>query len=256
MQNPSRIISLLFVVLGSPSAFADVGFYADVMPLVDANCVTCHADDGVSFSFEDPEVTYNFRAAIALAVENNSMPPWLAEPGHQSYEGDYSLSAEQKALIAEWAAAGYPLGEPQSLVSVGEEEQSFDADWTVDILQQGPYLPDQVNKDDYRCFIVDWPYESDIYVTGFMAEPGNTRIAHHLVAHMVGPESVQLLKTLSEEEDGQGHQCFGGPLPDRIEDVRAQVEDRFPGEWEKLANDNYWLSHWADRKSTRLNSSH
>ena len=245
MQKPSRYLFPLIAIMGSPAAIADVEFYSDVMPLIDANCVTCHSNDGISFSFEDADETYNYRAVIALAVANGSMPPWLAEPGHQSYAGDYSLTAEQKGLVAEWAAAGFPRGEEKALVAAEAEGRIFDADWTVDILQQGPYLPDQVNKDDYRCFIVDWPYDTDKYVTGFMAEPGNTRIAHHLVAHMIEPESVQLLKTLSEEEEGQGHQCFGGPLPDRIGDIRAQVEERFPGEWDKLANENYWLTHWA-----------
>ena len=238
---------LLSMLLGTHLAVAEVEFHADVMPLIDANCITCHASDGVSFSFEDPDKTYNFRAAIALAVRDDRMPPWLAEPGHQSYVDDYSLTADEKSLIAEWAAAGYPRAESASAVTAVAESRIFDADWSVEVLQDGPYLPNQDSKDDYRCFIIDWPYDSDKYVTGFQAEPGNTRIAHHLVAHMIGPESVDLLKTLSEEEEGQGHQCFGGALPDRIDDdeVERQVEERFPGGWEKLVNDSYWLSHWA-----------
>jgi len=246
MKHPIRYLPL-GLLLGAGLAAAEVEFHADVMPLIEANCVTCHAYDGVSFSFEDPEETYNFRAAIALAVKESRMPPWLAEPGHQSYVGDYSLTADQKALIAEWAAAGYSRDESVSTASAIPESGTFEADWSVAVLQDGPYQPNQDRKDDYRCFIVDWPYDTETYVTGFMAEPGNTRLAHHLVAHMVGPESVALLKTLSDEEEGQGHQCFGGPLPDRMgdENVKHDVEERFPGGWEKLADDNYWLSHWA-----------
>ena len=235
------------LMLGTQLATAEVEFHADVMPLIEANCLVCHATDGVSFSFENPEETYNFRMAIALAVKENRMPPWLAEPGHQEYVGDYSLTAEEKALIAEWAAAGYARAETEYTESEIPEIKTFDADLSVAVLQDGPYRPNQNRKDDYRCFIVDWPYETDTYVTGFMAEPGNTRLAHHLVAHMIEPESVALLKTLSDEEEGQGHQCFGGALPDRFDDesARLDVEERFPGGWEKLANDNYWLSHWA-----------
>ena len=70
------------MLLCTHPAVADIEFHADVMPLIDANCITCHASDGVSFSFEDPDETYNFRAAIALAVRDDRMPPWLAEPGH------------------------------------------------------------------------------------------------------------------------------------------------------------------------------
>jgi hypothetical protein len=235
------------MLLGTQLAVADVEFNADVMPLINANCVTCHATDGVSFSFEDPDETYNFRMAIALAVKDDRMPPWLAEPGHQSYVDDYSLTTDEKSLIAEWAAGGYQRAESVPVVAATEINGTFDADWSVPALAGESYLPNQDRKDDYRCFIVDWPYDTDKYVTGFLAEPGNMKIAHHLVAHMIGPESVDLLKTLSEEEEGPGHQCFGGALPDRFDDdeVQQQVEERFPGGWDKLVDESYWLSHWA-----------
>ena len=238
---------LLSFLFGAGAAVADVEFHKDVMPLINAKCVTCHAVDGVSFSFEDPDETYNYRMAIALAVQEDRMPPWLAEPGHQSYVDDYSLSTTEKSLIAEWAAAEYPRSGSAPTSTVVTEAREFEADWSVNILADGPYLPDQDNADDYRCFIVDWPYDTDNYITGFMAEPGNTRVAHHIVMWMISPGSVELVKTLSEEEEGQGHQCFSGPLPDSaVEDeVRQRAEERFPGGLNKYLSENFWLSHWA-----------
>ena len=243
----SKNVLLAGILLSSQYAIAEVEFNEHVMPLIESNCVTCHSEEGVSFSFEDPDVTYNFRMAIASAVKDDRMPPWLAEPGHENYVDDYSLTSEQKALVAEWAAAGFPRDETKSRVSVAVDQQIFEADITMAALRDAAYLPDQENKDDYRCFIVDWPYEEDKYVTGFLAEPGNLRVAHHLVAHMIAPESVEFIKMLSEEEEGPGHQCFGGPLPDRMGDkaVKDEIEKRYPGEWEKLTENNYWLSHWA-----------
>jgi hypothetical protein len=85
MQHFSRYFLLIFL-FGAGMAVADIEFHKDVMPLINAKCVTCHAVDGVSFSFEDPDETYNYRMAIALAVQDDRMPPWLAEPGHQSYK--------------------------------------------------------------------------------------------------------------------------------------------------------------------------
>ena len=238
---------LLGILLGSRLAIAEVEFHQHVMPLIEANCITCHSHQGVSFSFEDPDETYMFRAAIALAVQQDRMPPWLAAPGHQSYVGDYSLTSDEKSLIAQWAAAGFPRADTVAAVSVKSELNSFDADLTVAVLPGGSYLPDQNNKDDYRCFIVDWPYDTEKYVTGFMAEPGNTRVSHHLVNYTVGPGAANILRTLSEEEEGPGHQCFGGPLPDRIGDdgERQRIEERFPDGWNRLVDDSYWLSHWA-----------
>ena len=246
MKHPTYIL-LIATILSARPAFAEVEFHKDVMPLIAASCIICHAEDGVSFSFEDPDETYNYRAAISLAVENGRMPPWLAEPGHQDYIGDYSLTADEKSLIADWAAAGYPRSESVLVAASHAEIKTFDADLTIAVLPDGSYLPPQDRTDEYRCFIVDWPYETDKYVTGFKAEPGNTRVAHHLVNHAIGPDAVAILKALSEEEEGPGHRCFGGPLPDRIGDdgMKEEIEARFPGGWDKLIEENYWLSHWA-----------
>jgi len=248
MERLSRFL-LIAILLGcGPGiAAAEVEFHEDVMPLIAANCVICHSNDGVSFSFEDPDDVYPFRAAIAFSVADDRMPPWLAESGHQDYVGDISLTGEEKLLIAEWADAGYPRADTVTAVFAKAEVKDFDADLTVAVLPGGSYLPDQDNADDYRCFIVDWPYDTDKYVTGFMAQPGNTRVSHHLVNYTVGPEAADILKTLSEEEEGSGHQCFGGPLPDSIgkKGARKRIEERFPDGWNRLVNNAYWLSHWA-----------
>ena len=45
------------LMLGTRLATAEVEFHADVIPLIEANCLVCHATDGVSFSFENPEET-------------------------------------------------------------------------------------------------------------------------------------------------------------------------------------------------------
>ena len=175
------------------------------------------------------------------------MPPWLAEGGHQEYVGDYSLTNDEKQLVAAWAAADYPKGEATKTRFSSPELIAFEADLTLDVIPNGSYLPNQERKDDYRCFIVDWPYEEDMYVTGFMATPGNLKVAHHLVNFAVGPEASEILKTISEEEEGPGHQCFGGALPDRLGSDEAQqaLEARFPGGMETLYRNNFWLSHWA-----------
>ncbi len=248
MNDVKRYLSVLPLIFCLPAFGGEnVEFYADVMPLIASNCITCHAEDGVSFSFENPEDTYTLRTAIASAVAEERMPPWLAESGHQAYVGDYSLSDAEKAIVAAWAAAGFPKGEPTASRFSNPEVLDFDADLSIAVIPDGRYLPNQERKDDYRCFVIDWPYEEDMYVTGFMATPGNLRVSHHLVNFVVGPEAADILRTISEEEAGQGHQCFGGALPDSLgsKEARASLDARFPGAMDKLMKNNFWLSHWA-----------
>lgn len=232
-------------LLLAASAMADTEFNNDVLPLVADNCLVCHSDAGVSFSLEDPDTVYSLRQALTDAVANRRMPPWLAEPGHQEYRDDYSLTADEIAVFADWADAGYPRrGTASTKASVFIPE--FDSDLTLAVLPDDQYLPNQSRKDDYRCFLLEWPYDEDVYVTGFKATPGNLKVAHHLVNFVVGPEGAEVLKAVSAEEEGPGHQCFGGPLPDRFgsEEARTELEARFPGGWDKLQQ-NFWLSHWA-----------
>jgi hypothetical protein len=225
----------------------NVEFYKDVMPLIESRCITCHSHEGVSFSYENADEAYALRMAITDAVVNERMPPWLPEAGHQVYVDDFSLTAAEKAVFADWAEAGYPRAQQSASVAKKKSSYVFDADLTLDVLPVESYLPDQDRKDDYRCFIVDWPYEEDMYVTGFMASPGNLRVAHHLVNYTVGPEGAEILRTLSEEEEGPGHQCFGGPFPDKLGDdeYQARLEKRFPGGFDAMVDNYFWLSHWA-----------
>ena len=248
MQKTSRLIPLLAALVATTAyADAEVEFYKDVMPLVESNCITCHSHDSVSFSFENADETYVLRMAIADAVRNDRMPPWLAEPGHQQYMDDFSLSADEKQVFNDWADAGYPKADMPPDETTRAQEYIFEADLSMNVLPVEAYLPDQDRKDDYRCFIVDWPYEQDMYVTGFMASPGNLRVAHHLVNHVVGPEGADLIKLMSDEDEGPGHQCFGGPFPDKLGDeaYRASIDERFPGALEEMVDNSYWLSHWA-----------
>jgi hypothetical protein len=124
---------------------------------------------------------------------------------------------------------------------------SLQTNLSVELNSGRSYLPNQERKDDYRCFIIEWPYETKKYVTGFKADPGNLRIAHHLVNFAVGPESADMVRELSADEEGEGHQCFGGPLPDRManDENRAKFDERHPGAWDQLQKDYFWLSHWA-----------
>ena len=206
MRIIKHLLSLLTIGALPLTAMADdVEFYKDVMPLIESRCITCHSHDGVSFSYENADEAYALRMAITDAVANDRMPPWLPESGHQTYMDDFSLTPAEKTLFRDWAAAGYPKGDESDYVVDRVQEFIFDADVTMDVLPVEAYLPDQDSKDDYRCFIVDWPYDTEMYVTGFQADPGNLRIAHHLVNYAVGPEGADLLKILSEEDDGPGH---------------------------------------------------
>jgi hypothetical protein len=72
------------------------------------------------------------------------------------------------------------------------------------------YTPRQ-SPDDYRCFVIDWPYDTRKYLTGFGVNPGDPEIVHHVIAFLAPPDSVADAEALDEAEEGPGYTCFGGP---------------------------------------------
>src|SRR5271168_3838354 len=87
-------------------------FYRDVLPILEAHCQECHRAGGIApMALETYEQTRNFATAIRTATSDKTMPPWFADPTVGKFSNDPSLSAEQIARLAAWAASGAPAGD-------------------------------------------------------------------------------------------------------------------------------------------------
>jgi hypothetical protein len=218
-------------------------YYSDVRPVLVESCTMCHTADGISWSMDDAEATYEQHRRIARAVTSGNMPPWIAEAGHQQYMDDLSLGDDVIALIAAWRDAGFPKGSPRPDAEPSRSVMAFTPDVSIDIMDGQSYLPTQNRDDDYRCFVAEWTGEEPVYLTGFRAVPGNPNVAHHVVVHAVDPEMTDRFKELDAEEEGLGYQCFGGALPDRLD--QESYEARYPDGVRELLRSEWWLAHWA-----------
>jgi hypothetical protein len=245
-----KINKYLWLILAvfSPFLFADgPNYYQDIRPIIEKNCLSCHADTKVSFSFEDPEKAFVFHAAMNSAVQDRRMPPWLAAPGVEKYQQDISLSEDEIKLFRQWANAGYAKGvDKKAPIVKSKQVESFSSNLLLNITKAA-YLPNQKNKDDYRCFLTDWPEEEDLYVTGFKASPGNLKVMHHLVLYTASPDTVDMLKYLDGLDSKEGYQCYGGALPDMLGDkkTKEEFEHKYPDGVKQLQDNNFWLAQWA-----------
>jgi hypothetical protein len=244
MRGSALPLATLALALAVPAQASAQDYYTDVRPVLVENCVGCHSDDGIGWSMENAETTFEEHRMIARAVTSEMMPPWLAEGGHQKYLGDLSLDDDVIGMVASWRDAGFPKGEarpdpaPSTMTS-----NAFSADRSLEVLAGQSYLPRRDMDDDYRCFVVDWTGDQLDYVTGFRAVPGNENIAHHVVVHVVEPDMVDRYKEIDAETDGAGYECFGGALPTSF-DWEA-YEARYPNGRRDLSNGEWWFNHWA-----------
>src|ERR1700729_110329 len=98
------------------TAFAAVPpptFNKDIAPILNENCASCHRPGEVApfslLSYQDAAK----RASLLTAVtQTRVMPPWKPEPGYGSFVNERRLTDRQIALIADWAKAGAPEGDP------------------------------------------------------------------------------------------------------------------------------------------------
>src|SRR5712671_3044260 len=87
-------------------------YYRDVLPILQKHCEVCHRAGGIApISFANYEMARRYAEAICLVTENKSMPPWFAVGGIGRFSNDPSLSGEEIATLAAWAAGNAPAGD-------------------------------------------------------------------------------------------------------------------------------------------------
>lgn len=187
-----------------------VTWHRDVRPIVERSCVGCHTPGGIGpFSLQEYETAFEFKDRIADQVATRTMPPWLAGPGCSEYDHDPSLPQEEIDTIVQWVDLGAPEGNPADAPAPEQNEEGLSR---VDMSLEMPELyVQQIEPDDYRCFLIDWPEDTVKYVTGFRANPGNAAVVHHVIAFLVTPDEVAQYQAYDDAEPGAGYTCFGGP---------------------------------------------
>jgi hypothetical protein len=65
-------------------------------------------------------------------------------------------------------------------------------------------------RDDYRCFVLDWPDRSR-YVTGFDVSPGERREVHHMIVYVASPADAATVDGWDARDPAPGYGCYGGP---------------------------------------------
>ncbi len=188
-------------------------YHQDVAPLIATHCADCHSDGDIApfplTSFEEAKAV---RELIRAAVVSREMPPWLAADGCTDYHGDRSLTEVEIDTLVRWVDAGAPQGDPTSSAAAVREVARptlSQADLTLPMPE--PYVPETSRPDDYRCFILDWPHDTDRFVTGFSAQPGNRALVHHVLAFLIPPDKLSRYVALDAADPGNGYTCFGGP---------------------------------------------
>ncbi len=187
-----------------------VTYSKDIAPILNENCAACHRPGEIGpfslLSYADAQKRAEF---IAEVTADKRMPPWKAEPGVARFRDERHLTAEQVKLLADWAKAGAPEGDPAKAPKppvFSDGWQLGEPDMVLKMPQ--PFSVPAGGNDVYRCFVVPIPLDEDRMVSAVEFRPGNSRVVHHAIMFLDS-------KGQARERDGKdgqpGFPCFGTP---------------------------------------------
>jgi hypothetical protein len=191
-------------------------FYADVLPILQQHCQSCHRAGGIApLPFETYEQTRQYAGAIRRATQEKSMPPWFAEPNVGRFSNDPSLTPLQIETLAAWAETKSPAGEAHDAPPPLRWVES----WTIpkpDVILKMPLaVPLPASGDvEYTYEIVPTHFTEDRWVQTAEILPALRANVHHAVVYLRPPDSKWLrhapvgipftASTLSDPEDRRG----------------------------------------------------
>lgn len=210
--------SLVLAAAGCPAEDTGPTFHADVAPLLQRECMSCHQEGGIApFALTTFAEASAQSALIAFSVQSRRMPPSNLDNSGDCMtfpEGRW-LSDEEIAVFTGWHEAGAPEGsapatpiEPLPLVTLGDQAEGL-----VDVVMAEPYTPvgsAREPNDDYRCFILDPERDVDSWLTAYEILPGEPDEVHHmLLFSLLSDEAEAAAADLDAADNRPGFECFG-----------------------------------------------
>src|SRR5208282_4287047 len=177
------------VATGGQSGSAPT-FYKDVDPILQKHCQECHRAGGIApMAFETYEQTHPFAGAIRAAAEKKTMPPWFADHAVGRFSNDTSLTDQEIATLAAWAAAKAPAGNPQDAPA----ELRWAESWSIGQPDLVLKMPERValpagGDIEYTYEIVPTHFAQDRWVRAAEVLPLLRANVHHAVVYVRPPE--------------------------------------------------------------------
>lgn len=155
-------------------------FYKDVLPILQANCQSCHRPGEVApMSLLTYEQARPWARAIKAAVTSRQMPPWFADPNYGHFVNERRLVDREIATINAWVDAGAPAGSEAD----APPARSFPTGWNIkpDVIVEMPKafeLPAR-GTINYKYVLVKANFTEDMWVTAAEMRPGDPAVLHH-----------------------------------------------------------------------------
>lgn len=189
---------------------AAVTWYADVAPIVQKRCQSCHVSGGIApFALTTFDEAKPMASAIVDVTERRIMPPWGAHETAdckptRPWKDDLRLSDRELATLQAWHEAGSPEGDPATAPPAATPPSRTLADPSATLRPEVGYATSGA-ADELQCFVLDPKLAADAFVEGIHVVPERPEVVHHVLV-FVDPTGASRTKA-----DANGrYPCFGG----------------------------------------------
>jgi hypothetical protein len=193
-------------------------YWEHAKPILDAKCAGCHEEGGIApFALETFQQALDLHHHIAEAVTSGEMPPWSPDPCCSEYKWDRRLTPTETKILTTWADQGAIEGDPNLEGPPIDFDRGGLSRVDLTLSMPEPYAPvAQLGDDDFRCFLLDWPYEDTKFVTGLNARPSNPSLVHHVIIYVIDEDDAADLAAREGKDGRPGYDCFGqlGTIPE------------------------------------------
>jgi len=234
--DPSRfaIPTSIEAPAGAPRVRYDGSFAHDVMPVLAANCASCHAAGQVGaahWTLRTAGDAANISDGIGAVVAAKYMPPWPAS--NLSVPFTHSRALDQATIdkLLSWARSGGPLDVPAS-TPIRPTQGPVGPPPRTDVVLRMPqaYAGSLSVPNDYRCFVLDPHFTKPTYVTGFQVIPDHRAEIHHVQIFHIDASQAAAGRQISGADGKPGWSCYGTVnLPSTQRHAFRSSERRVPG---------------------------
>ena len=168
---------------------AKVSYSGQIAPMLIDNCVTCHRTGGIGpWQMSNYDTIKGFAPMIREVVRTKRMPPWHADPHTGVWDGDRSLSVEEKQTLVHWIEAGAPRGKGSDPLADLHKTWNEWAFGKPDMVVELPAFDvPATGVVEYQRYVVPNKLGRDVWVRATDVIPGDRTVVHHVIAGVYDP---------------------------------------------------------------------
>ena len=180
---------------------SSVSYAADIAPILEQRCVTCHQEGGIApFAMNNHQTIQGWSPMIRETLITKRMPPGQIDSEYvDSFHGVNHVTVEETQKLISWIDNGSinsdssdPLA---ALISKPEKWINGEPDLIIQIpAQQIPATGVQ----DYRNLTIPLDLEEDVWVKAVEFEAGDPTVLHHIIAFSYGADGLSQFGILNQ----------------------------------------------------------